>query len=206
MLARLEKEFQGHEYIETNDFQKLGCDSILVRFLSFHWIKFLKQFPKQLETYNSEVLYHPVSPSEKIALILLKLQDATIQVSTKEFTSFIQNLFQFHNFKSELLNLDDIPKVSSSEIKQDAEIGRGGFGVIYRGVWEGMDVAIKQLHLENLSNDLLQEFINEAKIMHKCRHPNIVLFFAICVEPGKNSLIMEFLPNGSLFKNLSESR
>jgi serine/threonine protein kinase len=71
---------------------------------------------------------------------------------------------------------------------------------------EGIDVAIKQWHLENLSKDLLQEFINEAKIMNKCRHPNIVQFFAICIKQGKDSLIMEYLPNGSLYQNLSDSR
>jgi serine/threonine protein kinase len=105
-----------------------------------------------------------------------------------------------------IIDTEDIPIVDISNFKIDSLIGKGGFGNVYRGIWEGMDVAIKQWHLENLENDLLQEFINEAKIMHKCRHPNIVLFFAICIKQGKDSLIMEYLPNGSLYKNLSNLR
>jgi serine/threonine protein kinase len=99
-----------------------------------------------------------------------------------------------------------VPQVSISSFQIESLIGKGGFGSVYRGIWEGIDVAIKQCHLENLTFDLLQEFIKEAKIMHKCQHPNIVKFFAICVKQGKDCLIMEFLPNGSLFQNLSDSR
>lgn len=103
-------------------------------------------------------------------------------------------------------NIGNLPSISINDFKVESLIGKGGYGNVYRGIWEGVDVAIKQLHMETLAHDLLQEFLNEAKIMQSCRHPNIVQFFAVCVQQGKDSLIMEYLPNGSLFNLLNDSR
>lgn len=101
---------------------------------------------------------------------------------------------------------DDLPSISLRDFKVETLIGKGGFGSVYRGIWEGIDIAVKQLHIESLTTDLMQEFIHEAKIMQKCRHPNIVQFYAVCIRQGKDSLLMEYLPNGSLFQLLNNSR
>lgn len=99
-----------------------------------------------------------------------------------------------------------LPCIPFSRFKVLNLLGKGGYGNVYKGEWDGLEVAIKQLHIASLPFDLLQEFRNEAKIMHKCQHPNIVRFFAISVEEGKDSIIMEYLPKGSLFQNLCDSR
>lgn len=205
LLTRL-KTICRDEFLETEQLRDLSLDPILLQFLSFHWIKFLNRFPKQLSNRTPFILYSAVSPSEKISLIFQDLSQSVTRVSSSEFLSFIQTLFKLHDFNKGKQDAEDIPRVYSAELKIDQVIGEGGFGTVYRGVWEGMDVAIKQLRLEALGHDPLQEFFQEAKIMHRCRHPNIVLFFALCIEPGKNSLIMEQLPKGSLYKNLSDSR
>lgn len=191
--------------MEEEDFRKLNGDTRLIQFLSFHWTKLLNNFQQQLRDSSSYILYSPVSPSEKVALIFHKLQESTIQISVEQFISFLEHLLKFHNFNSKS-DLEEVPKIAYSDLKIGTLIGKGGFGNVYKGIWDGVDVAVKQWHLEMMKNDLLDQFLSEAKIMYKCRHPNIVQFFAICVEPANNSLVMELLPNGSLYDLLNDSK
>jgi ankyrin repeat protein/tRNA A-37 threonylcarbamoyl transferase component Bud32 len=82
------------------------------------------------------------------------------------------------------------------------KLGEGGFGVVYKGEWQNIPVAIKELHLKNLSNESLQEFKSEAEIMTKLRFPNIVSLYGVCLEPNRYSMVMELMPLGSLYNLL----
>jgi serine/threonine protein kinase len=65
-------------------------------------------------------------------------------------------------------------------------------------------VAIKTLQSESIlnqnessRNNVLKGFLEESSIMQRMRHPNIVLFMGICINPPM--LIMELLPRGSVY-------
>jgi predicted Ser/Thr protein kinase len=45
------------------------------------------------------------------------------------------------------------------------EIGRGSFGVVYKGVWRESDVAIKQLASKKYSEKELTDFEVEAEVL-----------------------------------------
>ncbi|CAM0955429.1 unnamed protein product [Alopecurus aequalis] len=83
-------------------------------------------------------------------------------------------------------------------------IGRGGFGVVYRGVLtDGSVVAVKKmLNPEMEGGD--EEFTNEVEIISHLRHRNLVPLRGCCIvdddiEDGKQMfLVYDYMPNGSL--------
>ena len=81
------------------------------------------------------------------------------------------------------------------------ELGRGGFGVVYKGSWRMTDVAVKELLLTQLTDATLHEFEAEANTMKALRHPNIVAFYGYCTRP-KYCIVMEYMPQGSLYNIL----
>jgi len=75
-------------------------------------------------------------------------------------------------------------------------IGRGGMGVIYKGVDPGIGrvVAIKMMTGAFVENpELLQRFYREAQSAGKLQHPNIVTIYDLGVQDGNPYLVMEFL-------------
>ncbi|XP_037419120.1 probable L-type lectin-domain containing receptor kinase V.3 [Triticum dicoccoides] len=99
-------------------------------------------------------------------------------------------------------------------------IGRGGFGVVYKGVLgNGKMVAVKKL-VQSMSSSQ-EQFENEVNLLMKVKHPNIVQLVGYCYETqhlrnhhegkfifaGSTEclLSLEFLPKGSLDKYISDA-
>uniref|UniRef100_A0AAQ4R4E3 Tyrosine-protein kinase n=1 Tax=Gasterosteus aculeatus aculeatus TaxID=481459 RepID=A0AAQ4R4E3_GASAC len=82
------------------------------------------------------------------------------------------------------------------------ELGTGQFGVVKYGKWQGQhDVAIKMIKEGSMSED---DFIEEAKIMMKLRHENLVQLYGVCTKQKPIYIVTEFLPNGCLLTYLRE--
>ncbi|XP_031501731.1 putative receptor protein kinase ZmPK1 [Nymphaea colorata] len=81
------------------------------------------------------------------------------------------------------------------------EIGRGGSGVVYKGVLEDKRVvAVKEL--EGLNHGSEAQFWSEVSTIGRINHMNLVTMFGFCAEKQKRLLVYEYLKNGSLEKNL----
>jgi serine/threonine protein kinase len=52
----------------------------------------------------------------------------------------------------------------------------GSYGVVYKGTWKGVDVAVKRFIKQNLDERRLLEFRAEMAFLSELHHPNIVLF------------------------------
>ncbi|XP_037531633.1 tyrosine-protein kinase BTK [Nematolebias whitei] len=82
------------------------------------------------------------------------------------------------------------------------ELGNGQFGVVKYGKWQGQhDVAIKMIREGSMSED---DFIEEAKIMMKLRHENLVQLYGVCTKQRPIYIVTEFLANGCLLTYLKE--
>ncbi len=89
-----------------------------------------------------------------------------------------------------------------------AQIGRGGFGTVYRAYDTVLDVdrAIKVLHPQlNAAPEFIERFRREAMIMARLEHPNIVPVYEFGEAQGYYYLVMKYLPTGSLKDVLAKS-
>ncbi|XP_022157328.1 probable LRR receptor-like serine/threonine-protein kinase IRK [Momordica charantia] len=89
-------------------------------------------------------------------------------------------------------------------LNKDCELGRGGFGVVYRTVLrDGCLVAIKKLTVTGLIKSR-EDFENEVKKLGQMRHGNLVALEGYYWTTSLQLLIYEYVPNGSLYKHLHD--
>lgn len=100
----------------------------------------------------------------------------------------------------------DIKELNKATNKFSADnlIGRGGFGIVYRGVLpDGSLVAVKKV-LDPYMEGSDEEFRNEVEIISNLRHRNLVPLRGCCIsdddidEGRQRFLVYDFMPNGSL--------
>ncbi|KAM7491832.1 hypothetical protein LguiA_034753 [Lonicera macranthoides] len=89
-------------------------------------------------------------------------------------------------------------------LNKDCELGRGGFGAVYRTVLrDGRPVAIKKLTVSSLVKSQ-EDFEREVKKLGKIRHQNLVSLEGYYWTPSLQLLIYEFVSGGNLYKHLHE--
>ncbi|KAL5254727.1 hypothetical protein ACHWQZ_G014234 [Mnemiopsis leidyi] len=91
--------------------------------------------------------------------------------------------------------------IEPREVNYGAEIGYGQFGVVFKGQWRNYDVAIKTMK-EGCMNE--EDFYDEAKIMMRFNHPNLLRFHGIVNHQGQVAILTEFMKYGDLFKYLQK--
>ncbi|EEE55164.1 hypothetical protein OsJ_02979 [Oryza sativa Japonica Group] len=73
------------------------------------------------------------------------------------------------------------------------------FGEVFRGIWNGTDVAIKVFLEQDLTTENMEDFCNEIYILSRLRHPNVILFLGACMVPPHLSMVTEYMEMGSLY-------
>jgi len=96
---------------------------------------------------------------------------------------------------------DRIPQIDHCSIKitadESSELGRGSFGVVLKGQWNCMYVAVKKLHLDQLTKKERDSFRKEIVILaNLSKHPNLVKLHGYCLNPP--CIVMELVQRGSL--------
>lgn len=74
-------------------------------------------------------------------------------------------------------------------LKLNNIIGRGSHGIVYKGTWNDRVVAVKQVHRSYDTNAINHEI----DLVHKIKHPSIVQYYDIVVEPKHIYIVMEFI-------------
>ena len=79
-------------------------------------------------------------------------------------------------------------------------IGRGGMGMVYRGLDEALEreVAVKTLTAEGADSESRRRFEVEAKAAARLQHPNIVTVYELNEDRGVQFIAMELLPGVDL--------
>lgn len=95
---------------------------------------------------------------------------------------------------------DDILKATRS-FSEDRIIGRGGSGIVYRGVLpDGRQVAVKKLQREGLEGE--REFRAEMEVLSGngfgWPHPNLVKLYGWCLDGSEKLLVYEYMEGGTL--------
>ncbi len=66
--------------------------------------------------------------------------------------------------------------IDFNEIALGRQIGIGSYGVVHRGKWKGVEVAVKRFINQKLDERRMLEFRAEMAFLSELHHPNIVLF------------------------------
>jgi len=90
-------------------------------------------------------------------------------------------------------------QVSPGYIEFLEVIGVGSFAMVYHGLLNKKEVAVKVVKARDGADNLRDRLLNEAAIMLKLRHNNIVEYLGVCTEDPPNLfIVMEYLTGGSL--------
>ncbi|XP_022914517.1 tyrosine-protein kinase Btk isoform X2 [Onthophagus taurus] len=91
-------------------------------------------------------------------------------------------------------------EIDPHELMLLEELGSGQFGVVRRGKWRGsIDVAVKMMKEGTMSED---DFIEEAKVMTKLQHTNLVQLYGVCSKNRPIYIVTEYMRHGSLLNYL----
>ena len=105
--------------------------------------------------------------------------------------------------------LSDRPfEIPFSDLELEEVIGVGGFGKVYRGIWQGDEVAVKAARRDpdepiSVTGENVRQ---EAKLFWLCAHANIVSLKGVCLEEPNLCLVMEYARGGSLNRVLAGRR
>lgn len=128
-----------------------------------------------------------------LLFVLLVLLILSVKKSMKQKTSRLGGLTD--GITVELSSVG-LPKLSDVELV--SEIGKGNlgssntnqypgnFGSVYKGLWNATVVALKLLD----SEEMFDEFIHEASLLSKLRHPNVVRFLGIFQTTQKDYIVL----------------
>ncbi|ELP91288.1 protein serine/threonine kinase, putative [Entamoeba invadens IP1] len=84
------------------------------------------------------------------------------------------------------------------EIELEKQVGEGAFGIVFKGVFRGNSVAVKQMKNFSCDDDSLDEFMKEVSMLDKFRENHIVHFYGAVLIPNKYCMVTEFAEFGSL--------
>lgn len=98
--------------------------------------------------------------------------------------------------------MDDDIQIDLSEVSIFEQVGKGATAEVFRGDWNGREVAIKVIDLPGkTSMDPKQQeaFNREVAVMSKVKHPHLVEFLGIVMNAGPLRVVTEYCTGGSLF-------
>ncbi|KAJ3101934.1 hypothetical protein HDU97_000975, partial [Phlyctochytrium planicorne] len=97
--------------------------------------------------------------------------------------------------------------ISPSDILIDtsAFLGKGACGVVYKCKYANETAVVKRLNLQRESKENERAFRKEAETLARINHPRIVTFYGLAVDEGRYSIVLEYMPLGSLYNHYTAS-
>ncbi|XP_076929375.1 serine/threonine-protein kinase STY13-like [Bidens hawaiensis] len=100
--------------------------------------------------------------------------------------------------------------IDLEKLNMGPAFAQGAFGKLYKGSYNGEDVAIKLLEQpeDNIekANLMGQQFQQEVKMLARLKHKNIVWFIGACYKPKVWCIVTEYAKGGSVRSFLNKRR
>ncbi|XP_019187953.1 PREDICTED: receptor protein kinase TMK1-like [Ipomoea nil] len=149
---------------------------------------------------QSSLVIHPRNPSDSDNMV--KIAIASNPSGSSDSTSTHggeSHMIESGNLVISVQVLRNITKNFSPE----NELGRGGFGVVYKGELEdGSKIAVKRMESGVITSKALEEFRSEIDVLSKVRHRHLVSLLGYSVQGNERLLVYEYMPQGALSKHL----
>ena len=91
-------------------------------------------------------------------------------------------------------------EINPAEVRIGQRIGSGSYGTVYKGIWHGT-CALKMLNVKDPSPTQILAFKNEAAVLRKTRHHNILLFMG-CMSKPNLAIVTQWCDGASLYRHL----
>eukprot|EP00117_Sycon_ciliatum_P017636 scpid41309/ scgid16556/ Tyrosine-protein kinase Mer; Proto-oncogene c-Mer; Receptor tyrosine kinase MerTK len=90
--------------------------------------------------------------------------------------------------------------IGAGEVVPEKEIGKGAFGVVYLGTYQGESVAIKTMRVNgSVTEQQVYNFLQEAVTMKQFNHANLLNLIGVCLpENASPQIIVPYMDRGDL--------
>lgn len=110
--------------------------------------------------------------------------------------------FQVFEAGSMVVSIQVLRQVTNN-FSEENIIGRGGFGVVYKGVLDdGTPIAVKRMESAVVSSKGMSEFQAEIAVLTKVKHRHLVGLMGYCSDGNEKLLVYEYMPQGTLGQHL----
>ncbi|KAM0900543.1 hypothetical protein ACQ4PT_020572 [Festuca glaucescens] len=99
------------------------------------------------------------------------------------------------------LSVEEVLK-ATADFCHDHFLGEGGYGVVFKGNYNGKCVAMKRSHVDTDGVKGQQEFLAEINVLSHMQHRNVLKLLGFCIEGSMNVLMYEYMSKGTLSSNL----
>ncbi|CAH9109531.1 unnamed protein product [Cuscuta epithymum] len=141
----------------------------------------------------------PSSPHEFRSQTQSSVVSSEHHTVNEEMVSTWNKVLESPMFQNKPLLPFDEWNIDFSELTVGIRVGIGFFGEVFRGIWNGTEVAIKVFLEQDLTAENMEDFCNEISILSRLRHPNVILFLGACTTPPHLSMVTEYMEMGSLY-------
>lgn len=92
-------------------------------------------------------------------------------------------------------------RMKLSDFLFKGELGRGTYGSVFKALRRGKTkpYAIKVINMKGMSKKQLHDCSEEVRILSSLKNENIVKYLDSFVDAGKLYIVMEYVPNGTLY-------
>ncbi|KAJ8561048.1 hypothetical protein K7X08_027238 [Anisodus acutangulus] len=161
---------------------------------------------KKREKDSGTIVIHPKDPFDQDNIVKITvLEDPmmyTVQSGSKTTSSGGTEGSRVIEIGNLVISTQDLRRVTNNFAPEN-ELGRGGFGVVYKGVIEdGIQIAVKRMESAIINSKALDEFQAEIAVLSKVRHRHLVSLLGYSIEGNERLLVYEYMPKGALSGHL----
>lgn len=126
--------------------------------------------------------------------------DDKVGIFPSNFVSYEDPINEVNSIISDIHPIE----IDFGELELEEVIGIGGFGKVYRGIWQGRgsgrEVAVKAARQDSDADvsAILENVLKEAKLFCMLDHENIVSLEGVCLQEPNLCLVLEYCRGGSL--------
>ncbi|UJR19958.1 hypothetical protein I4U23_023090 [Adineta vaga] len=147
--------------------------------------------PEEWSTYSEE-------PS---GIIEEAYQNGDHYAYLEDYTIDLEERYQISNKnRTRRRPIKRVEHNKESWLQRIRKLGRGGFGIVYEGIYRGS----RQVAYKVTQSHLSPEAMTETNILKTLSHPNIVRYIDVIHTSKHTLLVMELVDGGTLFNYIQE--